>query len=187
MSRYVVIVDTSGSMHGCQNNLKPYVNAIIDGLIITGNEVALMSFSNDVHIRSHYTTIASDLNNMVNGLSFSGLTAFNDAIITGLVFENPRPDALLVFTDGGDNASDASKTDLTDLSNSLNINVHLVPPSDDTYTCSGFKLAPLFTTNVIPMKKAQANAHAIAERVKRAKVILEPEDILQLSNIAQQY
>jgi hypothetical protein len=180
MAKYVVIMDTSGSMYCCKTNLKTYVNAIIDGLIFTGNEIALMSFGNDVHILSYYTNNAGNLNTLVDGLVFTGMTAFNDAILTGLVFENPRPDALLVFSDHGENASDASETDWSNLSATLGIDVILVPPSDSTYTCSCFGLVRFFTKKPITMKMAQANANAIAKKVKRAKVIVEPEDFLKL-------
>jgi hypothetical protein len=180
MSKFVVIVDTSGSMYCCKTNLKPYVNAVVDGLILTGNEIALMSFSNDVHILSHYTNNAVHLNALVDGLFFSGLTAYNDAILTGLVFENPRPKALLVFSDHGENASDASEADWSNLSATLGIDVTLIPPSDSTYTCTCFGLVRFFTKKPITIKMAQSNANAIAKRVKRAKVIVDPEDFLML-------
>jgi hypothetical protein len=161
-------------------NLKPYVNAIIDGLILTGNEIALMSFSYDVHILSYYTDNAVDLNALVNGLTFSGMTALNDAILTGLVFENPRPNGLLVFSDQGENASDARETDWSNLAATLGINVTLVPPSDSTYTSTCYGLARFFTKKPITMKMAQVNAHEIAKRVKMAKVIVDPKDFLVL-------
>ena len=180
MARYVVIVDTSGSMYCCKTNLTTYVNAIIDGLIFTGNEIALMSFSNDVHILSYYTNNSGNLNTLVNGLVFTGMTALNDAILTGLVFENPRPDGLLVFSDHGDNASDAKEADWANLAATLGINVTLVPPSNSTYTCTCFGLVRFFTKKPITMKMAQANANAIAKRVKSAKVIVDPEDFMKL-------
>lgn len=186
MTKYVFIIDTSGSMYCYMANLKTYVKALIDGYTLWGtsteNKIALISFSSDVYIKSYYKNDNIALKNLVDGLSCSGMTAMHDAILTGLVFENPPPDYLLVFSELHDNSSDASQTDWSNLSSptALDIPVILCTPSPGTYTADCFGLAPLFTTKVVTVQMAAAKAMEISKAVKTVKVFSKPEDFLEL-------
>lgn len=188
MERFVFVVDTSGSMKCHETSLKDYLKVLIDAFTVWGtgdDKIALVSFSNDVSIQSHYTKNATELKNVVNGLVFAGLTAFDDAILTGLVFENPKPDTFLVFSDSGDNCSDAEEAVWSSLASALGITVTIIPPSDNTYK-GNCTFRRYFTLNPITPKMAIANAMQIAGRVKMAKVIQKSEDLVMLKPVKTQ-
>lgn len=183
MAKYVVLVDTSGSMRCYLERLKDVLKEYwLDWLIGSSpkNDVALVSFSNDVSILSHYTQDIGSLRTLVDGLTSGGLTAFNDAILVGLVFENPKPDALYVWSDEHDTCSDASETNWSDLSTTLGIDVNLCPPYDWMRDPNCWHMAVVITPRLVTASMALAKAKGIAERVKRVKVIEKPQDFLKL-------
>lgn len=183
MARYMVLVDTSGSMRCKLKRLKSFLKDYwLDWLIgyPPVNDVALISFSNDVNILSHYTRDIECLKTLIDGLVSGGLTAFHDAVLTGLVFEHPRADALFVWSDQHDTCSDASEATWSGLSNTLGIDVNLCLPYDwlEDPECS--RIATLVITRVVTPKMALTKAESIARRVKTARVIQKPEDFLKL-------
>ena len=115
MANYVVLVDTSKSMACYLDNLKEELTEdFLDWLIERDSpprphRVALISFSSDVHILSHYTRDVDILKTLVDGLEWGGLTAYHDAILAGLVLMYPRVDELWVWSDHHDTCSDASE------------------------------------------------------------------------------
>lgn len=185
MERYVLVVDTSGSMRCHEIALKNYLKVLIDAFTMWGNgpdEVALVSFSNDVYIQSHYTKNAAELKNKVDELVFGGLTAFDDAILVGLTFENPPPDYIHVFSDDGENNSDAEEEHWSSVASHMGLHVDQHPPSDDTYK-GDCRYAPYFTPNPITLPMAMANVRAVAKRVKMVRVITGPEDLLKFKPV----
>ena len=182
LERYVFVVDTSGSMKCHETALKNYLKTLIDAFTMWGTSVddmiALVSFSNDVYIESYYDNQAAELKNKVNALDFFGGTALNDGILVGLTFENPKPDYFFVFSDGGDNVSDAKVEHYENVKDHLNIVPIMVPPSDDTYK-GDCRYSAYYTIAPITVKMAVANVEKLAKRLK-GKVILRPEDLLKL-------
>ena len=188
MEKSVLVVDTSGSMKCHEIALKNYLKLLIDAFTHFGrgpDEVALVSFSNDVSIESKYGSgedHVAELKNLVDALHFGGLTSFNDGILVGLTFENPKPDYVHVFSDSGDNCSDATEDHWSSVASHMGILVHQHPPSDDTYR-GDCRYARYFTTTPITLQMAKANVLAVAKRVKMAKVITGPEDLMKFKPV----
>lgn len=183
MAKYAVLVDTSGSMRCYLETLKDVLRSYwLDWLMGSppANDVALISFNNDVSILSHYTQDVDNLKTLVDGLVSSGQTAFNDAILVGLVFEHPRADALFVWSDQHDTCSDASETIWADLSNALGVDVNLCPPYDWMRDPVCWYFVPVIIPRVVTIQMAMVKAKEIATRVKTAKVIEKPERFLKL-------
>lgn len=189
MGRYVLVVDTSGSMYCYMTELKKYLKTLIDGLTAMGqssqNQIALVSFASEVDILQHYTHNPTTLKTLVDGLTAGGMTACNDGILVGLVCEYERPDELFVFSDDGENSSDAKEADWTEIADRYRVDnpsfsVNLVPPSEDTYGADCFRFARFFTAKPISMSMAVTSAKAIAKRVKTARVVSTAEDLLRL-------
>lgn len=189
MGRYVLVVDTSGSMYCYMTELKKYLKTFIDGLTAMGqssqNQIALVSFANKVDILHHYTHNPAPLKALVDGLTAGGMTAYEDGILVGLVCEYERPDEMFVFSDEGENSSDAKEADWNEIADRYRIanpsfSVNLVPPSEGTYQADCFRFARFFTAKPISMKMAVTSANAIAKRVKTARVISTAEDLLRV-------
>jgi hypothetical protein len=189
MSRYVVLVDISGSMRCKIAKLKDFLKDYWLPWLMGSppvNEVALISFSNDVCVESHYTTNLGDLQTLVDGFVTSGcdgpMTSLYDAIIAGLVFEEPKPYELFVWSDMGDTISDASATDWQNLANSLSIPVNLCPPYDWLEDPNCPLMAVLVTPpiKIIPFAKSLSIAKEITSKVERVKVFESPEKFLEL-------
>lgn len=185
MERYVFVVDTSGSMKCHETALKNYLKALIDAFTMWGSgpdEVALVSFSNDVRIESHYDDDNIELKNLVDALHFGGLTSLNDGILVGLTFENPKPDYVHVFSDDGDNRSDAKEEHWSSVASHMNLYVDQHPPSENTYM-GDCRYARYYTTNPITLPMAMANVRAVAKRVKMVRVITGPDDLLNFKPV----
>lgn len=179
MGNVVVVIDTSGSMYSKLGNIKTFMESFLEFMILMGHKIALVSFSNDVHIESYYTTNLAQLMTQVNGLSASGCTALFDAILVGLVFENPRADFLVVFSDGHDNCSDSGEENWQTKADELGISV--IP-----YPLDGFedsKLVPYagaYTKRLVTVPEAAKKWLDIAGRVKAVKIVKKPEDFVRL-------
>ena len=149
------------------------------------NEVALISFSSDVCVLSNYTTDIVTLKNLIGGLATSGcggpMTSLWDAIIVGLVFENPKPDALYVWSDWGDTQSDASQSNMEDLATSLDIpvNICLPYPWMQDPNCMQMAVVVLPPIKAIPFAKSMELASNIQKRLKVARVIQDPKEFLR--------
>lgn len=189
MSRIVVLVDVSNSMRCKLENMKKWLKEYWLPYIMGSpptNEVALISFSNDVCVQSHYTTDLSCLQALVDGLVVSGcdgpMTSLYDAIIVGLVFESPIPDELYVWSDLGDTNSDASETDWQDLANSLGITVNLCPPYEwlQDPNCVHYAVIAIPKIKLIPYAKSLDIATKFSKKVEKLNIIKTPEDIVKL-------
>jgi len=185
MARYVVLVDISGSMTCKLKILKEFLqNYWLPWLMGTPptNEVALISFSNDVCVLSRYTTDIVALKNLISGLATSGcggpMTSLYDAIIVGLVFENPKPHGLYVWSDLGDTQSDASASDWQGLANSLAIPVNLCPPYPWMEDPNCRQMAVIVTPpiKVIPYAQSLQLATKITAKLELARVIKDPQE-----------
>ena len=145
----------------------------------------MISFSNDVCVLSNYTTDIVALKNLIGGLVTSGcggsMTSLHDAIIVGLVFENPKPDELYVWSDMGDTQSDASESNWVDLANSLSIPVNLCPPYPwmQDPNCMQMAVVVRQPIKVISFVNSLQLAGNIQKRLKVARVFKDPQDFLK--------
>lgn len=196
MGRYVLLVDMSGSMTCYLEDLKEelkedYLDWLMERESDTRNHVALISFNADVHVLSHYTTNVDTLKTLVDGLAAGGLTAYDDAMLVGLVLEWIRPDELHVWSDHHDNCSNASRAAWSDLASALGVEVVLNTPPD--YWGAGcttpqewqISLAQeaFVVSEAVTWTMAVAAAEKIAESVPRARFIKNPEDLLKLKPV----
>jgi hypothetical protein len=196
MAEYVVLVDISGSMRCKLKILKDFLKTYwLPWLMETPpvNDVALIAFSNDVCVLSRYTKDLSCLQTLIDGLVTSGcggaMTSLYDAIIVGLVFEDPKPDALYVWSDLADTRSDSSNSDWTNLANSIGLgvgSVHLCPPYPwmEDPNCPRMAVLVKPPIKAIPFKRSLALAKEITKISKVARAIEAPEQFLK-AKVAQ--
>ncbi|MGH8944620.1 MAG: VWA domain-containing protein, partial [Acidimicrobiia bacterium] len=112
----VLVIDASGSMAGAP--IEAARAAAIDFISQAGpeDEIALVTFADQVTVVSGFTKNLDVLNQAVNGIVAAGETAFNDAVIKGAeMFGAPSASEFLpnmiVLTDGDDTASTATVDD----------------------------------------------------------------------------
>lgn len=186
----MVLVDISGSMTSYLTMLKWYLRNIWLPWRINhppGSEIALISFCNDVCINSHYTTNLPTLQTEIGGLVPSGcggpMTSLYDAILVGLVFEDPKPDALYVWSDLHDTKSDSSVENWKRKAKELDIPVYLCPPrpwmllSKELAKVQHRFIHP--SAKLIPFEKAVDMAKEIKGKVEQIKVIEDLEKLLE--------
>jgi tight adherence protein B len=112
----VLVIDTSGSMAGAPIEA---AKAAAIGFISQagpGDEIALVTFADQVTLVSGFTKNLEVLNQAINGIVAAGETAFNDGVIRGaeLFGADSARDLLpnmIVLTDGDDTASTATVDD----------------------------------------------------------------------------
>lgn len=128
MGNQVLVVDCSGSMRNVMSELKETLHDEWLSFHLTEqgpNKIAIVAFGNDVHIKTHYTDDLTVLQDHVMSLSSGccggGMTSLWDALITSLVFDDPQPDIIYVWTDGSDTQSNATQNDYETLANSLGV------------------------------------------------------------------
>ena len=189
MSRFVVLLDVSGSMTCKLGLLKQWMIDYWLPYIMGPSptpEVALIAFSNDVHIKSYYTTNINDLKQKIANTALSScggpMTSLYDAIITGLTFENPKPDKLFVWSDLGDTQSDASESDWQSLANSVDVEVDLCIPYEwmQDQNCSQFMVIATPVITLIPIAQTLRTAKKWSAAVKKLNVIEKPEQFLEV-------
>ncbi len=188
MGRYILLVDISGSMR-CK--LKKLKDMLADDWIpwrmgspIT-NEVALISFSNDVCVNSHYTTDLASLQNMVRNLTLGGCggyqTSLYDAIIVATVVESPKPNEIYIWSDLQDTNSDASQSAYVNLANSVGVTYNLCVPYEWMEDPNCYRVGILAPYPFKPVRFVQSAkfAKSLAQKMKMAKVIEKPEQFIE--------
>jgi VWFA-related protein len=111
----MLVLDTSGSVIGEKlDHLRVAAHAFIEGLE-DKDEAGLLSFSDELHLRKE---VGSDLESVHRALEQpmkGGATGFNDALYAGLILAEARGGRplVLVFTDGLDNSSWLTSSELT--------------------------------------------------------------------------
>jgi hypothetical protein len=182
MKGIVVVMDVSGSMWSYLENIKKFLPSFFQFLVNMGYHIGLVSFSNDVYIKSYYTQNMTELKDRVEELTTINLTSLYDAILVGLVYENPHPEYLIVFSDGGDNCSDSDLNDWQTMATTLNIPV--IPyPLDGFQDPNLVPYASAFTKKVITVPEAAKIWKEIAGKVKTVKIMKKPEDFLELKSL----
>lgn len=136
-----LVVDESASMSssGKMGNAKSAAHAFIDEIVASpSNSAEITSFEDEVHNRQPFTSDPVLLDSAVDSLSTDGDTALFDALYWALQRTNLRSGSRMViaFTDGEENASRYSQSDVIELSRLTGIPVYLVGIGDEVDTTS---------------------------------------------------
>lgn len=188
MVNKVLVLDTSGSMWLYWTHLSDIVkNMYLPWMMGSSDNVAFVSFNQQVYIRSKYTRDLASLQTIVDGLSPSGGTAVNDAMLVALVFEYPCPDEIHVWSDYSENSSCSDDNNYKEKANELDIDIILNQPEDWMISTTYQRYGPTILYPLLPKAetfiKAEtvlAKAKDIAKVVKRARVIEKPEDLMRI-------
>jgi Ca-activated chloride channel family protein len=112
-----LLVDISGSIGAKLIAERQAVSEFVKTLN-AGDEAFLVEFSDRAYVALHFTRNAGEIETTLGSATPGGLTALLDAVHTGLAemnnARNPRK-ALLIISDGGDNNSTYTSTQVRDL------------------------------------------------------------------------
>ncbi len=121
-----LLVDTSGSMGAKLDTSRRAVEAFLTTLN-TADEAFLVHFSDRAQLAVPLTNDAGAIQSSMTSATSGGLTALLDAVNMGLVemkrAKNPRK-ALLIISDGGDNNSRYTSTQISDLVREADVQVY---------------------------------------------------------------
>jgi Ca-activated chloride channel homolog len=121
-----LLVDTSGSMGF---KLDTSRRAVVEFLktLNTSDEAFLVEFSDQADLAVSLTSDSAAIENKLTSITSGGLTALLDAVHTGLQemkrAKNPRK-ALLIISDGGDNNSRYTATQIADLVREADVQIY---------------------------------------------------------------
>lgn len=121
-----LLVDTSGSMGA---KLDTSRRAVVEFLktLNASDEAFLVEFSDRAELAVSLTSNARDIEDKLTSINSGGLTALLDAVHVGLQemkrAKNPRK-ALLVISDGGDNNSRYTSTQIADLVREADVQIY---------------------------------------------------------------
>ena len=121
-----LLVDTSGSMGA---KLDTSRRAVVEFLktLNSSDEAFLVEFSDQADLAVSLTGNAGEIENKLTSINSGGLTALLDAVHVGLQemkrAKNPRK-ALLIISDGGDNNSRYTSTQIADLVREADVQIY---------------------------------------------------------------
>ncbi|ABR47928.1 von Willebrand factor, type A [Alkaliphilus metalliredigens QYMF] len=125
-----LILDNSGSMSGnpmtqAKSAAKQFLNYVD---FSNGDQVEIIEFNSDVYIRIPYGSDIKSLNTAIDTMESNSQTALYDALYTGLVraYSQSGPKCILAFTDGEENASIRSVSEVTELSRATSIPIFII-------------------------------------------------------------
>jgi Ca-activated chloride channel homolog len=131
-----LLVDTSGSMGAKLDTSRRAVEEFMKTLN-GADEAFLVEFSDKAELAVPLTSDAKAIGNAMTNATSGGLTALLDAVQLGLDemkrSKNPRK-ALLVISDGGDNNSKFTATQITDLVREADVQVYAMGVFEPTLT-----------------------------------------------------
>jgi len=127
----VLVLDCSGSMSGAGNaGVKAASHAFVDFMDSTTDEMEIIWFNSIVTVFQLMTQSRSLLRRAIDGLPANGSTAVWDGAYRGLielaVNATKQSQAVVVLTDGGDNSSSNTPTDVIALANANNERVFTI-------------------------------------------------------------
>jgi Ca-activated chloride channel homolog len=121
-----LLVDTSGSIGGKLDTSRQAAKEFLKTLNAS-DEAFLVEFSDQAHLTVPITQKTADIERRLNAESSAGLTALLDAVRTGLQemkhAKNPRK-ALLIISDGGDNNSRYTATEIESLVREADVQIY---------------------------------------------------------------
>ena len=133
-----MLADVSGSMSGsplyeAQNIMDRFLNSV---QFAAGDMVALTSFSNGVYIEQDFTNDARLLEQAVDNLYTQDMTAFYDALYVSVNKVAARSGArcVIAFTDGMDNYSSCSPSDVIALAQRYHIPIFIIGVGSNDYS-----------------------------------------------------
>ncbi len=131
-----LVLDQSGSMNssGKMGQAQAAANAFIDRLATNaGTQAEITSFDSYVYNRQPFTDKIDLLKSAVSSLYPTGQTALNDALYWALQRTNLQSGSRVViaFTDGIENASHYSQSDVTELARLTGIPVYIIGIGSD--------------------------------------------------------
>jgi VWFA-related protein len=127
----ILVLDNSGSVAGRKlEELRAAVGHFIAGLR-SNDRVALVTFSGHVRLWQALTVERSVLLDALGGIAAGGLTALKDGLYGGLSLAGPAAERPIVvlFSDGLDNASRISESELLEVVRESNAVVYVVRSS----------------------------------------------------------
>lgn len=141
-----LVLDQSGSMSNSNKmeNAKAAAHAFIDEITASGaSNAEITSFESKVYNRQPFTSNAILLDSAVDALDTTGDTALYDALYWALQRTNLKSGSRVViaFTDGEENDSAYSQSDVEELSRLTGIPVYLVGIGDEVNASSLRSLA----------------------------------------------
>ncbi|MDR1767510.1 MAG: VWA domain-containing protein [Propionibacteriaceae bacterium] len=130
-----LVLDQSGSMYGspladAKSAATTFVNEIQQQ---AANVVEITSFDDSVYIKQPFTTSAAAAKTAIKAITANGSTAIYDAIVSALRQTSTQPGArcVVLFTDGYENASSSSVSDVVKLAATTNIPVYIIGVGND--------------------------------------------------------
>lgn len=126
-----LVMDASGSMSGSGNaGAKLAAHAFVQYMDSTTDEAAVMWFNSFVHLQQQMTSTTAFLRLAIDNLPASGATAVWDATFAGIeevvVHGAKAKKAVLVLTDGQDNASTRTPSQIIALAQLHNIRIFTI-------------------------------------------------------------
>lgn len=125
-----MVMDVSGSMNGDPlNNVKRIMGSFIDSVQFdSGDLVELTTFSSGVSVNCEFTSDKTTLKNRVNSFKADGLTSLYDALYLSVNRVAARSGAkcVIAFTDGLDNNSKASISDVINQAKKYKVPIFLI-------------------------------------------------------------
>ena len=125
-----MVADVSGSMSGtplseAQMCMANFVNSM---QFDAGDQVELTSFATGVRLEQEFTGDASSLIDEINDLVTGDMTSLYDALYTAVerVATQSGARCVIAFTDGNDNYSDCSVTDVVNVANRYHVPVFII-------------------------------------------------------------
>jgi VWFA-related protein len=122
----VLVLDASGSVTGPKlGSLRAAAGAFLDGLR-SGEHAALLAFNDEVQLLQPLTTDLAAVRRALERVSPRGNTALVDAVYSALRLPDPgdRRTAIVVFSDGIDNLSWLSASDVVQAAARSNVTVY---------------------------------------------------------------
>jgi Ca-activated chloride channel family protein len=132
-----VLFDVSGSMEGHMPNAREAATHILSWLDATRDEAAVYTFDTHLDERTAFTTGLRTLPDVMTGVVPFGATSLHDAIAATArrVGEREgRRRAVIVMTDGADNASHLKPSDVSAIASAIDVPVYIfgiVPAIDN--------------------------------------------------------
>ena len=130
-----ILLDTTGSMAGALPRVKNSVTKLIDALG-PQDAVAIYTFDEHLAVRQDFTTDKSAAKRVVLRIRAQGNTALFDALSQAAQDLSARPGkkALVVFTDGEDNASVLNATSAVALAKKVGIPLYAIAEGDAAHS-----------------------------------------------------
>ena len=124
-----ICADKSGSMESDMDTMKRAMTDFVDAMdTASGDQAELISFDSYIMYMCTYTQDKSLLQNGINNMVADGGTAFYDALYESVMNASTQEGArcVVAFTDGDDNESTRSYTEVIDYANSMNVPIFII-------------------------------------------------------------